>query len=79
MFQCERKKIRESVLDDFPGMGEVRRAALMSHFGDIDKLRAATAEKISEVEGFGEKLAAELWTFLHPHPQDAVAGLPPAK
>ena len=60
------QKIRESVLDDFPGMGEVRRAALMEHFGDIDKLRAATAEKIAEVEGFGEKLAAELWTFLHP-------------
>ena len=60
------QKIRESVLDDFPGMGEVRRAALMEHFGDIDHLRAASAEKIAEVEGFGEKLAAELWTFLHP-------------
>jgi len=38
----------------------------MEHFGDIDKLRAATTEKIAEVEGFGKKLAAELWTFLHP-------------
>ena len=53
-------KIRKIVLDDFPGIGESRRAALMEHFGDIDKLRAASAEKIAEVEGFGEKLAAEL-------------------
>ncbi|MFT3868958.1 MAG: excinuclease ABC subunit UvrC [Nibricoccus sp.] len=60
------KKIRESVLDDFPGMGDVRRAALMNHFGDIDKLRAATEEQIGEVEGFGPKLAAELFAFLHP-------------
>lgn len=60
------KKIRESVLDDFPGMGAVRRAALMAHFGDIDRLRAASVEKIAAVEGFGEKMAAELWAFLHP-------------
>ena len=59
------KKIRESVLDDFPGLGEVRRAALLAHFGDIEKLRAASAEKIREVPGFGPKLAAELHAFLH--------------
>ena len=60
------QKIRESALDDFPGMGGVRRAALMEHFGDIDRLRAASVEKIAGVEGFGEKLASELWAFLHP-------------
>jgi excinuclease ABC subunit C len=59
------KKIRESVLDDFTGLGDVRRAALMAHFGDIDRLRAATAEEIQEVDGFGPKLAAELHAFLH--------------
>lgn len=59
------KKIRESVLDDFPGLGDVRRAALMAHFGDIEKLRAATEEQIAEVEGFGPKLAAELFAFLN--------------
>jgi len=60
------KKIRESVLDDFPGLGEVRRAALMAHFGDIDHLRTATEEQIAEVGGFGPKLTAELHAFLHP-------------
>jgi excinuclease ABC subunit C len=58
------KKIRESVLDDFPGLGEVRRGALLAHFGDIDRLRAATAEQISEVAGFGPRLGAELHAFL---------------
>ncbi|MBK9992119.1 MAG: excinuclease ABC subunit UvrC [Verrucomicrobia bacterium] len=59
------KKIRESILDDFSGLGDVRRAALMAHFGDIDRLRAATEEQITDVEGFGPKLAAELHAFLH--------------
>ena len=58
------KKIRESVLDDFEGLGPVRRAALMAHFGSIDRLRAATPEEIGDVEGFGPKLAAELHAFL---------------
>ncbi|HTQ30382.1 MAG TPA: excinuclease ABC subunit UvrC [Opitutaceae bacterium] len=58
------KKIRESILDDFAGLGEVRRAALLAHFGGIDRLRAATAGQIQEVDGFGPKLAAELHAFL---------------
>ncbi len=59
------KKIRESVLDDFDGLGDVRRAALMAHFGDIDRLKAASAAEIRDVEGFGPKLAVELYEYLH--------------
>ncbi len=58
------KKIRESVLEDFDGLGPVRRGALLAHFGSIDRVRAASAEEISEVDGFGPKLAAELHAFL---------------
>ncbi|MEO5960738.1 MAG: helix-hairpin-helix domain-containing protein, partial [Opitutaceae bacterium] len=59
------KKIRESVLDDFSGLGTVRRAALLAHFGSIERLRAASVEEIREVAGFGPKLAAELHAFLN--------------
>ena len=58
------KKIRESVLEDFAGLGPVRRGALLAHFGSIDRLRTATIAEITEVEGFGQKLAAELHAFL---------------
>ncbi len=58
------RKIKESILDDFSGLGEKRKTALLDHFGSIDRLRAASAEKIAEVEGFGPKLAAELRAFL---------------
>ena len=60
------RKIRESVLDDFPGLGEKRRATLLGHFGSIDRLRAACVEEIAEVDGFGPRMAAELHRFLHP-------------
>jgi excinuclease ABC subunit C len=63
------KRIRESVLDDFPGLGEVRRAALLARFGDIDRLRAASVAQLMEVDGFGEVLATELHAFLHGTPR----------
>ncbi|HVW22738.1 MAG TPA: excinuclease ABC subunit UvrC [Opitutaceae bacterium] len=59
------RKIRESVLEDLPGLGAARRAALLGHFGGIDRLRAAGVEEIRAVEGFGPKLAAEVHAFLH--------------
>lgn len=58
------RKIRESILDDFPGLGPARRAALLERFGGIDRLREAPADAIREVPGFGPKLAAELHAFL---------------
>ena len=57
------RKIRESVLDDLPGLGPVRRAALLAHFGSIEKIRSATTAQLAEVPGFGPKLAAELQGF----------------
>jgi excinuclease ABC subunit C len=58
------KRIRESLLDDFPGLGTVRRAALMEWFGSIERLQSATVEAIREVPGFGPKMAADLHAFL---------------
>jgi excinuclease ABC subunit C len=58
------KRIRESLLDDHPGLGPVRRAALMGRFGSIERLRGATVEEISEVPGFGPRMAESLRAFL---------------
>ncbi len=59
------KKIRESVLDDFPGLGPKRRAALLAHFGSLEKLRAASTEEIAAAPGLGPKRAGELRVFLN--------------
>jgi excinuclease ABC subunit C len=62
--QLRLKKISESLLDEFPGIGRQRKAALLKKFGSIQRLRAATLEQIAEVPGFGGKAAAELKLFL---------------
>jgi excinuclease ABC subunit C len=62
--QLRLKKISESILDEFPGIGEQRKAALLKKFGSVQRLRFATVEQIAQVSGFGGKAAAELKAFL---------------
>jgi len=62
--QLRIRRISESILDEFPGIGGQRKAALLKKFGSIQRLRVATVEQISEVPGFGGKAAAELKAFL---------------
>jgi excinuclease ABC subunit C len=62
--QLRLKKISESILDEFPGIGEARKAALLKKFGSVSRLKLATVEQIAEVTGFGGKAAAELKAFL---------------
>jgi excinuclease ABC subunit C len=58
------RRISESLLDEFPNIGERRKAALLKKFGSVQRIRSATIEQISEVSGFGGKAAAELKAFL---------------
>ncbi len=69
--QLRIKRISESVLDEFPGIGQQRKAALLKKFGSVQRLRLATVEKIAEVPGFGGKAAAELKAFLEARPGPA--------
>ena len=62
--QLRLKKISESILDEFPGIGDARKQALLKKFGSVQRLRLATVEQLAEVSGFGGKAAAELKTFL---------------
>jgi excinuclease ABC subunit C len=51
------KAMTTSVLDGIPGLGNVRRKALLRHFGSLTKLKAATADDIAAVPGFGAHTA----------------------
>jgi excinuclease ABC subunit C len=62
--QLRLKRISESVLDEFPGIGERRKAALLKKFGSVRRMQLATLEQIAEVPGFGGKAAEELKKFL---------------
>ncbi|HEY5909735.1 MAG TPA: excinuclease ABC subunit UvrC [Verrucomicrobiae bacterium] len=58
------RKISESILDEFPNIGDRRKAALLKKFGSVQRIRMASVEQIAEVPGFGGKAAGELKAFL---------------
>jgi excinuclease ABC subunit C len=58
------RKLRESLLDEMPGLGPKRKDALLAHFGTIQKLRKATEAEIAEVAGLSAKLAGEVKAYL---------------
>lgn len=62
--QLRLRKISESILDEFPNIGERRKAALLKRFGSVQRMRLASVEQIAEVPGFGGKAAAALKAFL---------------
>jgi excinuclease ABC subunit C len=46
-----------SALDSIPGIGPVKRKALLQQFGSVDKIRAATVAELAVVPGINESLA----------------------
>ncbi len=58
------RRIKESVLDEFPGLGPKRKADLLRRFGSIQRLRQATVEELAAVPGIGPKTAKKLHDFL---------------
>ena len=58
-FHRERRSKRMTVssLDSIPGLGDVRRKALLRHFGSLKRLSGASPEEIAEVPGIGRRTA----------------------
>jgi excinuclease ABC subunit C len=54
------KTMVESLLDDVPGLGEVRRKTLVKHFGSLKKLRMAEIDQIAQVPGIGPRTAVAI-------------------
>jgi excinuclease ABC subunit C len=57
------KRLRESILDDFKGLGTKRKQQLLLHFGRIEKLKKANVEQLTEVDGIGQRTAERLVEF----------------
>lgn len=58
------KSVKESALDEVPGLGPARRQALIKHFGSVKRLREATAAQICEVPGIGPSTAETIVSAL---------------
>ena len=65
------KKLRgkqglQTVLDEVPGIGEVKKKALLKAFGSLQKIREAPLEKLGQVDSLARKDAQTVFEFFHP-------------
>ncbi len=60
------KRMTQSVLDGIPGLGEARRKKLLKSFGSVRKMREASLEELSQVQGLPKGVAEALYEALHP-------------
>ena len=53
-----------SALDEVPGLGPVRTAALLERFGSVQRLRLASVEEVAAVPGMGRRTAESVLSAL---------------
>ena len=54
-----------SVLDDIPGIGPVRRKALMKAFLNLGDIKHATVEELAQIPNIPYNVAEEIYSFFH--------------
>jgi excinuclease ABC subunit C len=59
------KGMVDSALDDVPGLGPVKKKAVLAHFGSLKKVAQASVEELTEVSGIGPLQAEQIWQFLN--------------
>lgn len=59
-----RKRIKESLIDDCPGMNANRKKSLFKTYGSIKNMKLASLEDLQKIPGIGKKTALSLRNFL---------------
>ena len=59
------KGMTRSILDEVPGLGPARQAALLKEFGSVKRLREASTEQLAGVKGIGASLAQTVHDHLN--------------
>lgn len=60
-----RKRMKESLLDDCPGVSPRRKAALLEKFGSVERIRKKSAVEIAELPGISERSAEAMLQWLN--------------
>jgi excinuclease ABC subunit C len=66
-----------SKLDGVPGLGEMRRKALLRRFGSVKRLSEAGADEIAQVPGIGPRTAEAIVAALAAGAEPAAPGAEP--
>lgn len=59
------KAMTSSILDEIPGLGPIRKKAILKKFGSFKKLKAASLQEIKDSKILPLDIAAELYYLLH--------------
>ncbi len=54
------KEMTKSELDEITGIGEVKKQALLKHFGSVEKIKEASIKELMEVKGISEAIAKKI-------------------
>ncbi len=73
--QRRSKAMTNSALDGIPGLGDVKRKALLRQFGSVKRIRAASSEELVEVPGIGRALADVIQRELTGEPAEPTVNL----
>lgn len=73
--QRRSKAMTNSALDGIPGLGDVKRKALLKHFGSVKRVRAAGTEELLAVPGIGRSLAEVIQRELTGAPAEPTVNL----
>jgi excinuclease ABC subunit C len=58
------KQLKNSRLDQIPGIGPKRKKILLEHFSDVQAISQAEAEKLSDIPGISRSLSEKIVEFL---------------
>ena len=58
------RRLTHTMLDEIPGVGPVRRQALLQHFGSLAEIRKASISQLKEVEGISARIARNIYDYL---------------
>jgi len=64
--QLRDKRMRKSVLDDVPGLGETRKKRLMREVGSVKAIRGATVDELKSLRWLPDTVAEAIYEKLHP-------------
>ncbi len=59
------RAVSSSILDEVPGIGPVRKRAILDHFGSPERFLAASRDELEAVPGLPAKVARDAYAYLH--------------
>ena len=75
--QRRARGLREGGLQEIPGIGPLRKRALLLHFGTLKAIERASVADLAKVDGISAEIARKIYNFFHEGGPETHAGASP--